>query len=626
MADIPRVPLNIDPRGYAGRFTPAMDSSALLGGPGIPPEFMRMLAERHAMQQRIAAAQLAQMRSDLLGSREARRREDANQRLRYKGFIEEQKQARMPYEAQREANELARRLRGQRSYEMAESLYRSGTPTRAFGLEHLAGAINAISPEMASEGLRQSGALLASQGSGGAIFGPDTRYSPYSYFKGEQSPDVKGPIRPFPTQPIPTFKKGSLPGTVPKTGNYKLHKGEIVVSEPQVDEPLLNYLIGDKLRKGITDKNPKGYKTYQEGTLGYAMPSVDPALAAALGLKMYGGEDIIKGQPEHPQAEEIDLSPYAVGKSLRWGAAYPFKLLGGVGESLGELWRGVSGNEPAPSLKEAATAAAATTAAPLPMERGAALDIPPEDLAQMQARLDLARAQTRARGGDLGTRENPLVLSGSTGLGPNSATIMPPPEGRGDEDLPPEERYFAPEEPRWREAQHQKTMAALNRRKADKIQGFLLSEGMNMDPRARQDLMRQAEWLHASADMVEEREQAERERREELGTRAQAAIIAARTEIQKAQASGDELSEERAQKHRDTLQDRWDDLAMKYVDTESDSARERLINVMARVRMEQAELDRRRIPVEAALISVRHELGELSEEEAMEELRALEGE
>jgi hypothetical protein len=65
---------------------------------------------------------------------------------------------------------------------------------------------------------------------------------------------------------------------------------------------------------------------------------------------------------------------------------------------------------------------------------------------------------------------------------------------------------------------------------------------------------------------------------------------------------------------------------MKYVDTESDSARERLINVMARVRMEQAELDRRRIPVEAALISVRHELGELSEEEAMEELRALEGE
>jgi hypothetical protein len=140
--------------------------------------------------------------------------------------------------------------------------------------------------------------------------------------------------------------------------------------------------------------------------------------------------------------------------------------------------------------------------------------------------------------------------------------------------------------------------------------------------------MRQAEWLHASADMVEEREQSARERREELASRAQEAIIAAETDLRKSMATGDQLSEEKIQKHSDALQDRWDDLAMKYIDTESkmnDSARERLITVMARVRMEQAKLSRKEIPLQAAIISVRHELGELSDEEAMEELQGLQG-
>jgi hypothetical protein len=74
-----------------------------------------------------------------------------------------------------------------------------------------------------------------------------------------------------------SYKTGSLPGTVPKTGKALIHKGEVVVPAKQVDPELMRWLVADAARKGTLprgrNKNSKGYgcgslkRGYQGGSM-----------------------------------------------------------------------------------------------------------------------------------------------------------------------------------------------------------------------------------------------------------------------------------------------------------------------------------------------------------------------
>ena len=96
------------------------------------------------------------------------------------------------------------------------------------------------------------------------------------------------------TAPTP-YKKGSLPGTIsaPPGGKVvRVHDKEAIISADQADEPLMAYLMADKLRKMQTGQmdgkgtgpGRKKMPSYQMGSMGFATSDVDPRLAAALGL------------------------------------------------------------------------------------------------------------------------------------------------------------------------------------------------------------------------------------------------------------------------------------------------------------------------------------------------------
>ena len=81
------------------------------------------------------------------------------------------------------------------------------------------------------------------------------------------------PVQPTPpsTRSYYGWEKGSLPGTVPETGPAIIHEGEVVIPDEQVDEPLLEALRRDAIRKGV----PLGQKTaggYAPGSLGEEDP------------------------------------------------------------------------------------------------------------------------------------------------------------------------------------------------------------------------------------------------------------------------------------------------------------------------------------------------------------------
>jgi hypothetical protein len=586
------------------------------------------------------------------------------------------------------------------------------------------------------------------------------------------------------------FLEGSLPGTVPKTGNYQLHRGEVVVSEPQVDEPLIAALVEDKMRKGITGKNPKGHRgnSYDQGSLagpgpyvrpewtpypdiggGFTLPNrpetrlrlgsgrlsgfedlplgpefeppgpgvrpewspdievqrkirgligpgeggmtrtgpgVGPygpaggasASSARANRKLLGPgsstDEIIEGLAKatgNPKASYkglgkpaliaggIALGIYAVSKALGgrgaaadipgapqatppapgqpdfWSdpSAHSFgAMLRGLPEAaygsaqenlgkLGEVWGGITGAPPPPR---------AAAAPPPPAEqdvgsqstspsRGGLMARGPEYAEpEIPENLDLAVALSRARGGglerpktleealarrggrDLGTPEDPLTLSGSSGLGPMT-DFKAPEGGRGDEYLPEAERGYAPESAEWRRAESQRTMATMNRQKADRIRDYLLSEGENMDSDTRKDLMHGADWLDSAAEAVEKRHQERQEKREELVSKSQDAIVKADAEIRKAQAKGEEVRATIAQKSLDELEDYYQDMQKSYVDIKGEAdarGRERMLRAMAQTRVAQSRFYGEEVSLEEAMLNILQELEPELYQEAVE--------
>ena len=99
------------------------------------------------------------------------------------------------------------------------------------------------------------------------------------------------------------FRGGSLPGTLPNNQTANLHKGEAVISADQTDEPLMRYLMGDKLRKLATGQmdgkgtGPGDMPSYRHGSNIPGAPVADEDAFEDLLRGEIGGEDL--------QAEDI---------------------------------------------------------------------------------------------------------------------------------------------------------------------------------------------------------------------------------------------------------------------------------------------------------------------------------
>lgn len=303
---IPQVPLNVGPRGYAGSIvgnlrTPQGPSQlqtpdVYTPGGGQSPIY-NLLQEQARMRNAMAQKQLELMQEDLNRSR---RKPHTPGPL----VPQEYTQGGRGYDPRAEATMAAKahaRLNPQQAA-------RAGP----FAAQDLGGWLNYIGPQAAHEGLMQTGRLLSSQGSGGVITGPMPGPTPTGasgrpgtrgWERPSRSvrPSLAGARRAYGSRgtgagsySLGSRERGTLPGTVPETGPYKLHAGEVVLEADQVDEPLLAALMEDKLGKTATGEiQPKGKKTegYQAGSLSLPpglgqIPADDPMGAVESARRM----------------------------------------------------------------------------------------------------------------------------------------------------------------------------------------------------------------------------------------------------------------------------------------------------------------------------------------------------
>jgi len=359
--------------------------------------------------------------------------------------------------------------------------------------------IYAIGPDAAQQGLMQSGRLLSGSG-GSPKMSPaekmaGQRPNPYSFVG---TPEGK-PTQPFVRGGGPSlnYEKGTLPGTVPRTGQTEVHKGEVVIPKEQVDSPLMSYLVADAARKRV----PLGEKSrggYQDGSLGLSDDEFldqwqkdlsDPDIAF---LRKWM-KDIKKPKAPEPKkvppkyelpedrsfllqpdtredrglsyAERVGRGARVVGEAVREG-------VGGLAQAGHGFWTGVAGSPEAyqeeylkdvPALVAAGEEAKAPPLGP-PSEylQQAPIEPPPSDTG-------FAGAQGRVRSGDFGTREDPLTLTGQ---------LSPREEAYREISGTPEQR----------DAKHKAGMAQA---KVSNLLTTLGTHGHAMDPEVKKSMMEQ---------------------------------------------------------------------------------------------------------------------------------------
>lgn len=322
---------------------------------------------------------------------------------------------------------------------------------------------------------------------------------------------------------IRSHADGTLPGTVPKTGPANIHEGEAVVSADQVDEPLMRYLMADKMKKmesGQMDGKGTGpgkdMQSYQGGSYGPPANLFDDP--------SYSDEDILPGgggAPDGPGWLDVDPSRWtarALGEAFRRPFQGADEVLGGIGEFFG----GVAGTEAPPSPE----AVAGAPTEPLPME-GSRIPPGPYAMPELEGELgqagediyqrSLAETQGRVAAGDYGSPGDPLTLSGGA---------RPPGEPRADAHLPEEEQYFNPESQKWREAQDRKVERANRESELMRLQGYMVKNAGQMDRETFKSMSDKANQMHQAIQMDKTRDTEREKHATELQAGLQKAMAA----------------------------------------------------------------------------------------------------
>ena len=286
---IPRVPLNVDPSGYAGGLLRGIPIGGGGGGgaPGLLPGVGNLLERMMGLKEKFAQAQLNQMYQQLAAARQQQQWAASAQRRAAE-------EARKPTEEQlaRRERERERRREEHKGVLFAEAMTESPTYSAMGQRPGLIKMLQAIGPQAAHQGMIESGRVLGqmgaavagAQGRGGAGGEAAPTPSPYRVVHGAGFETVEpgmyagegGGYTGF--DPSRYQGRGGLQGlgrrrraykrggTIPSTGTYKLHKGELVIPAGDVDKnsDLVTQLVHRKLTERIRIK-PKG--SYQAGTI-----------------------------------------------------------------------------------------------------------------------------------------------------------------------------------------------------------------------------------------------------------------------------------------------------------------------------------------------------------------------
>lgn len=400
-----------------------------------------------------------------------------------------------------------------------------------------------IGPGRAHQGLMQTGRLL----SGGSV-GPDApeeEKSPYSRVVGLPGGTGRWPGGAISGGGLPTREKG---GTIPKTGPYKLHEGEIVVSADQVDRPLMAALKADKLNKMYsgqmdgkgTGPGPPTAKSmvkdeFEGGTLhGYQEGSFEPFQKSFEGLNWGDFMTMLKeglfpggGNPqfEDPLLDAKNITPEGTSAQLEeelGDASLARPELGSnfadESEAYAERYKGLEESGGLQSFDQPDEEAQA-------MDALLALGSDPLTDQQERDRLGgVANEATfaRAAAGDRGLgEEGPLTLQRS---GPTQRTSYEP----GDRA-----------DPAVREREKREFNATMNQMKADRLHDYLMKSGPDLDPETFKAIQGQAKQLQAINKAEKDRQTVIDENAKDRITEMEKAVSQYMGQLARAEAAGD---------------------------------------------------------------------------------------
>ena len=377
-----------------------------------------------------------------------------------------------------------------------------------------------IGPGRAHAGMMQTGELLGGQGGGGVILGPEEERTPVGM---SGSPGAMPPPRGTRVGPggVPLSREKG--GTIPETGPYELHEGEVVVSADQVDRPLLAALKADKRSKmhsGQMDGKGTGpgvptaksmvkdefmggtLHSYQAGSVGDDAAMRDKYLRKVMEEMEAERERersnrenqwVNEQTPEQTDAmeewmttgrgafSEADSVPDPSGSQFG-GLGELARLIGGKMDVKGPspanwLDLGPEGKAPPGDITEILGA----EAEPLPMRRDTSM------APMVGPQADVERA-----GGMINERTIQRAAGGDRGLGAAGPLTM---VSSGPDD--PDSWTEQMKDPELRKADMEKTMAALNTQKADRLQNYLMQNAGEMDPQTFKSIQDQANQLKA---------------------------------------------------------------------------------------------------------------------------------
>lgn len=470
-----------------------------------------------------------------------------------------------------------------------------------FGKRDLGTWLDYIGPGRAHAGMMQTGRLLSQVGGGGGGgAGGGVERAPLTGRRMVGGPGLgagRGVRTPWPIneglQALPQREKG---GTIPETGPYELHKGEVVVSADQVDRPLMAALKADKLNKMYsgqmdgkgTGPGPPTAKSmvkdefrggtlhgYQGGSLGAQASS--PIIGASRSraespysltkllewLSQVEAPGAIGGAPEgvDPLLEARNITPEATSAQLaeELGDVSPARPELGTNfadesEAYAERYKGLEESGGLKRFDQPNEEAQA-------MDELLALGSDPVTDQQERDRLGgIANEATfaRAAGGDRGLGEaGPLTLQRS---GPTQRTAYEP----GDRA-----------DPAVREREKREFNATMNQMKADRLHDYLMKAGPDLDPETFKAIQGQAKQLQAINKAERDRQTLIDESAKDRVTEMEKSVSQYMGQLARAKATGDAGTNVGLRQEKQHLRERFSRYELKFwEEAESGASRE----------------------------------------------------
>lgn len=196
-----------------------------------------------------------------------------------------------------------------------------------------------------------------------------------------------------------------------------------------------------------------------------------------------------------------------------------------------------------------------------------------------RVRQERYQAGTEGRRAEFGSASDPITIEGDPRAPLQNTVAGQDPYTGLDPSEQPEDQIFNPQSKRWRDAEHKRAMATMNRQKADRMRDFL-SSNEDIDPAMRAQMMQSSRQLDQLADQSEKQEEARKSR----FSSALIALEGIRGEVEQARvraAGGVEEQTERGKYAlQQKLQDAFDDMERRFDEADTEDQADRAMQSM----------------------------------------------